>query len=327
MNTVRFAVRTLWAASAITLLTASTVRAVMFASTDDPAFNTSAPAGALANSGWQWQGAWGGFLGTPVSPQYFAAAQHVGGSVGQSFFLNGAAYKTIAYFDCPNSDLRLWKIEGAFPTYAELYSGSDEIGKLMMVFGRGTQSGEDVYATRRTTNYTLQTYTLKELKLKTPDAKKLAATDPLITYTSKTITLPLYTVTTNRVLAGWRWGQSDGVMRWGQNQVMAAGDFLVGEFNPNLGINAGHLSGGDSSGAVFVEENGIWKLAGLNYGVEGPFSTQANDAAFHAALFDKSGLYNGAYLIPDDGTPKPTRFYATRLSAKREWILSVINNP
>lgn len=296
----------------------------MFASTGDPTYNTSAPAGTLANSGWELQGAWGSFLGTPVAPHYFVAAQHVGGSVGQNFFFNGTTYTTTAFFDSPNSDLRLWKVDAEFPAYAGLYTNQDELGKPLVVFGRGTQAGAEVYAARPSTTYIMETYTLKELNLKMPDAKKLAATDPLITYTSKTISIPNYTTVTNYELAGWQWGTSDGVMRWGENKVTAVGDFLVADFNPDLGPNVGHLSGGDSSGAVFIQDGTTWKLAGINYGVEGPFSTESNGQCFQAALFNKSGLFSGTYQFPCDGTPSPTRFYATRISAQMTWMLSIL---
>jgi hypothetical protein len=107
---------------------AQTSRAVMLFGSGDPSYNTTPPAGALANSGWQYQGQWGGVLGTPIAPQYFIAAHHVGGSVGQSFTFNGAAYTTTAFWDDTNSDLRVWKVSGTFPTYAPLYTTSDEVG-------------------------------------------------------------------------------------------------------------------------------------------------------------------------------------------------------
>ena len=41
-------------------------RAVIFFSTSDPLFNTTAPTGGLAGSGWQWTGFWGGVTGTTI---------------------------------------------------------------------------------------------------------------------------------------------------------------------------------------------------------------------------------------------------------------------
>jgi prolipoprotein diacylglyceryltransferase len=60
--------------AALLLLGTSRLGAVLFYSTDDPAYNTQPPTGSLTNSGWQWQGLWGGVLGTAIAPHYFIAA-------------------------------------------------------------------------------------------------------------------------------------------------------------------------------------------------------------------------------------------------------------
>jgi hypothetical protein len=231
----------------------------------------------------------------------------------------------VAFFDSPTSDLRIWKISGEFPNYAPLYTNTDEVGKSLVVFGRGTQAGAEVYSTYCATNVTYQVIDIKKAKISSKDAKKMAESDPLASLKGSTLSMPVYTVTTNNCLAGWRWGKSDGVVRWGENRVAAAGDFIVSSFNPALGPNVCHLSGGDSSGAVFIQDGTTWKLAGINYGVEGPFSTSATETAFQAAIFDKSGLFQGSYQYPVDGTVKPSSFYATRISSNLSWILSVIN--
>src|SRR5262245_56014849 len=98
--------------------------ALVFYSTGDPNFNTTPPTGSLSDSGWQWQGAWGGFLGTPIAPHHFLTASHVGGSTNQLFRLNGVDYRTIAMFDDPETDLRIWQVDGTFPSFAPLYRGS-----------------------------------------------------------------------------------------------------------------------------------------------------------------------------------------------------------
>ena len=53
--------------------------------------NKSAPTGTFSGSGWQWQGNWGAFTGTPIGRSYFITASHVGGAVGQSLLLNGVS--------------------------------------------------------------------------------------------------------------------------------------------------------------------------------------------------------------------------------------------
>ena len=120
----------------------SAARAVILLGTDDPAANTTAPTGSLANSGWQFQGIFGGFLGTPIASNFFITAAHIGGA--STFSFNGVLYNVVeGYFD-PYSDLRIWRVEGTFPSFAPLYPGPNEIGQRLVVFGRGTQRGAQV---------------------------------------------------------------------------------------------------------------------------------------------------------------------------------------
>jgi hypothetical protein len=257
-------------------LATQTSRAVILYGTGDPSRNTTAPTGALQGSGWQYEGQWGGFLGTPIAPQYFVAAHHVGGSVGQALTFNGTNYTTTAYWDDPNSDLRIWKVNGAFSNYAPLYSTNNEAGKPLVVIGRGTQRG-----------------------------------DP---------------VTVAGSLQGWKDGAADGVMRWGQNQAYYAfSSYLVGAFTGTEGTNEAYLSSGDSSGAVFVQDgSGVWSLAGINYGIDGPFSTTAKGSTFYGAIFDETGLYVGGNLVASCGVPQPSYFYVTRISSELNWIRSIV---
>jgi hypothetical protein len=123
-------------------LATQTSNAVILFGSGDPSFNTTPPTGAL-----QYEGKWGGFLGTPIAPQYFIAAHHVGGSIGQTFTFGGCNYATTAYWDDSNSDLRVWKVNGFFPTCTPLYTNSDEVGKTLVNIGCGTQRGNPVVVT------------------------------------------------------------------------------------------------------------------------------------------------------------------------------------
>ena len=259
--------------------------AVLFESTDDPAYNTTAPRGGLANSGWQYEGQWNGFLGTPIAPMFFLAAKHVGGTIGDVFVLNGFSYHTVAFSDCPTCDLRVWQVAETFPLYAPLYTTSNEVGRRCVVFGRGTQRGAAVIV--------------------------------------------------NNQLKGWNWGTSDGVERWGQNIVSLVytdpkvGELLQVHFDRQGITNECQLSVGDSSGAMFIQDGTIWKLAGINYSVDGPFSLDGTaDTQFEAALLDMGGLYVSGVtnwtFIPVQPFDLPSSFYSTRVSANLGWINSAI---
>jgi len=260
--------------------------AVIFQSTSDPGYNTSAPTGALTNSGWQYQGLWLNFLGTPIAPQYFITANHVGGTTNDVFFFNGRPYHPVAAFKTFDSDLAIWRVQETFPSYARLYSSSNETNQHLIVFGRGTQRGAPVVVGGQTN--------------------------------------------------GWFWGAPDGVQRWGENDVAAitnlgvgVGDMLRVIFDGNDGSNECHLSDGDSGGGVFIQEDGVWKLAGINHGVDGEFSNAVDAAVFTAALTDRRGLFQQTSTsdwIPINGAlPVPSAFYSTRVSANLDWIYSVID--
>jgi len=283
----RFA-RGLLALGAGLWLTALPAAAVLFYSTGDPTYNTTAPAKTLANSGWQYQGAWAGFSGTVISPNCFITAKHVGGAVGGVFRFQGTDYRAVAAHPDPNSDLCIWQVAGQFPIYAPLYTKSNEPGKGLVVIGRGTQRGAQLRVNGR--------------------------------------------------LKGWLWGPQDGVQRWGQNKVAGLADggaglgsLLCAAFNPG-GRNQATLSVGDSGGAVFIKDGRVYRLAGINQGVDGPYKLANSPDGFNASVFDQRGLY-----IRSGSTnwiPVPTQtgrvagnFYATRISSHLAWINQVLATP
>ena len=76
---------------------------------------------------------------------------------------------------------------------------------------------------------------------------------------------------------------------------------------------------------MFVNSYGVWKLAGINYSVEGPFSKTSTGSTFLGAIYDKGGLYQNGSLISDGSTDLPAAAYATRISARQSWINSVLS--
>ncbi|MEO7099456.1 MAG: hypothetical protein ABI162_08850 [Luteolibacter sp.] len=130
---------------------------------------------------------------------------------------------------------------------------------------------------------------------------------------------------------GWQWGPGDAVERWGRNTVAnvsvfdpGLGEFLYCDFdNPGVADEC-HLSAGDSGGGMFVLENGLWRLAGINYAVDGPFRIPPAGASFMAALYDCGGLeyQNGPNWVPvtEGAQNVPSSFYCSRVSASLPWI-------
>lgn len=270
-------------------LVAFEASAIVLFGTADAERNTSAPVGEFANSGWELQGEWGLFSGTPIGRRHFITAAHVGGAIGQEFFFRGASYRAVASWTDAGSDLRIFEVARDFPEFARLYDGEDEVGKTMMVLGRGAGRGTPVFVG-------------EELK-------------------------------------GWRWGAWDRRLRWGTNVVSALmadrkGDWtgkitLEAKFDAGAGDDEAHLAVGDSGGAVFIKQDAEWRLAGINYTVDGPFldPQREGDVEMLAALFDMRGV-----RIPGGETPSgldvlPSRLYATRIKARLDWIRGVLALP
>jgi len=262
---------------ALMLLSPRALHAVIFASTDDPAHNTTEPTGALAGSGWQFQGVWNGFVGTPVSPRHFITARHAGGVVGNAFQFRGESYLAVGVTN-NGTDLNVWEIAGTLPAFAPLYPGENPAGQPVVIFGRGTRRGSEVVV--------------------------------------------------NDQLKGWSWGGADGVLRWGENVVAGKyGGLLKFNFDRDAGPNEGHLSSGDSGGGIFVNDHGIWKLAGISYAVEGPWKLTSAGTPFNGAIVDKGGLYRGSTFYPDTEADGPSAFYATPIAAHIDWLASVLALP
>lgn len=138
------------------------------------------------------------------------------------------------------------------------------------------------------------------------------------------------------ILHGWQDTSPDGVARWGSNTVSgiyssAIGDLLTASFSASGTAEEATLSNGDSGGGVFVNDGGIWKLAGVNYSIDGMFDTNnvvGDGSDFNAALFDRGGLYQGSdafgwSLVPDLPLDNPASMYASRISTSADAIMAI----
>lgn len=281
----------------------SSASAVLFYDTGSSLHNTAAPTGTYQDSGWQYQGYYGAYLGTMIAPQYFITAQHMGtqgssfvsaglfnGGVDVTYSIDTSANGGAGFWNIAGTDLRILKINEYFPTYAPLYTGGLELGLEMVTMGRGGVRGADVMV--------------------------------------------------SGTLHGWQHNAGDGVARWGSNivsdvtNIPGLGSMLVASFDasgPEHTQEEATLSVGDSGGAVFVNDGGIWKLAGINYSVDGMFDTNntiGDGSEFNAALFDRGGLYQGSdgqgwTLIPDVGPDNPSKMYASRISTNAAAIQAI----
>lgn len=279
----------LWALGCFATVGALPLPAVIFYSTADPNFNTIMPTGTLAGSGWQWVGKWGGFQGTPIGPHHFLTARHVGGVVGEPLVLDGTIYPTTAFFDDPESDLRIWQVAGTFPTWAPLYRASDEVGKRLVVFGRGLTRGAEVHDEI--------THSLRGWLWGAGDGKL-------------------------------RWGQNtlvsvvNGGPPWGALlYARFDGSDGVNEAHLAVGDSSGPVFLNDGFGWKLA---GIAAVVDAHFSTTG-----GADAGFNAAIFDVRGLYYGSagkWKLVSGPAPVRSGFYSTRVSGHLPWIDRVLSS-
>jgi hypothetical protein len=262
--------------------------------TYDPNYNTTAPTGTFANSGWQYEGYFGSYLGTMISPNLFITANHIrgastsfsydtvfSGAATVNYTIDTTANGGTGYWNISGTDLLIYKVNGTFPTYAPLYTGTLDTSANFVDMGRGSAPAGDV--------------------------------------------------TLSSSLKGYLPGSTDSNVRWGRNTFVTSindpgvGELLMATFDANPNASEITFSPGDSGGGAFIKSGGVWKLAGINYGVElGPFSASSSgSSAFSADLFDTTGYYeqNGASWLPSSG---PSSLYISRVSSSSSQIQSII---
>jgi hypothetical protein len=282
------------------LAMAPDARGVILYST--PVRNTTPPSVADGLDAWNLEAQWDNYLATPIDATHFIAAKHVGFASSTITFVYQGGTLTYPVDSSsertdPYSDLAIFSLQSgyAFPAYAPLYSAAvdgSDVGKTMTVIGRGTTRGGAVVVDNAT--------------------------------------------------KGWTWGNADGLQSWGQNVVSGLADYssnpasqnalLYFDFDSNGIPNEAALSVGDSSGAVFIYSHGQWKLAGINYAIDSPWSDTGapGDPGFIADVFDARGLYykdqnnNWALVPPDLGDPVPGAGYASDISQRLGWIEATI---
>src|SRR5579859_1404715 len=266
--------------------------AVLFVSTGDPSFNTTAPTGSLTTSGWQYEGQWNEFLGTPIATNLFLAAKHVNGNIGDTFVLNGVTYHTVAFFDGPNTDLRIWQVAETFPSYAPLYTKTDEIGKPFVIFGRGTDRGPAVVVNGATRGwYWGNTNNIERWgENVVADVFTNGNMGPLLVADFKK--------SSSRNQCGLSYNDSSGGMfiEDGKTWKLAGISFSVsGPFSPNATTNT-------QFDAALTDARGFYYVSGTNNNVD------------------------TWTLIPTNVfVAVPSPFFMSRVSANISWITSILN--
>jgi len=268
--------------------------AVVFHHTGDPSHNTNAPSGTLSGSGWDVTGNLGNFLGVAIGTNAVLSAWHLrsGNHIKDStlFVYEGQSFQRLSHTNDPSSDLMVWRVQGTFTNYARLYVDQDEVGRYLVVHGRGRDRGA--------------------------------------------------VVTTGAITNGWKEGAANYTCRWGANVVSETVDFmssadgvlLRASFDADGIPEEGMLSRGDSGGGIFIRKGSEWRLAGINYSIYPAYFKQGKDGTrFLGTMIDYRGLYVDVYgneqtwvHVPLEGPISPASFYATRVSRRLDWLLSVV---
>jgi hypothetical protein len=92
-----------------------------------------------------------------IGQQYFITAQHIGvqggtfvstaefnGVADVTYTIDAAANGGMGFWNIAGTDLRVFKINESFSSWAEIYTGSAEVGSTMVAFGRGGPRGAEV---------------------------------------------------------------------------------------------------------------------------------------------------------------------------------------
>lgn len=286
------------------LLSAFPAPAIVFYDTAAPNHNTAAPTGIYASAGWQFEGYFGSFLGTMIAPQHFITAQHIGDQ--GATFIHKAAFSgdpsdvTYTVDTAANGGTGYWDIAG---TDLRVFKINEVFPYFADLYTGGSEAGATLVTMGR---------------------GGLRGADVIV----------------GAELRGWQTGGSDGIARWGANEVTAVqsspvGDLLRAEFNASGVSEEASLSVGDSGGGVFILDGGTWKLAGINYATDGYFDTNdiiGDSSHFSGVIFDKGGLYEGSdssgwTLHTDQSADIPSSFYASRISTSAGAILAVVPEP
>ncbi len=264
-------------------------QAIVLLGTGDPEAQTTAPTGDLAGSGWEFQiDAKAG--GTVIGPSHILTAAHLGFVSNSVVAFEGLNYRVIGHTNAPNTDLRLLRVSGRFSRWAPTQETPDEVGRSVVLFGRGGPRGPAV--------------TVEGLEGAQVCGWLWQASD-----------------------ARLRWG-TNRIEEIVTGTPDAPGTYLSAWFDEHGGAVEATVSPGDSGGGVFLQDDdGTWKLAGVLSSVEAAFRRSVEEPTFFAAIFDRRNLLEelnpGAWELDPGRFARPgAAWYATRVAAYHDWLLT-----
>lgn len=234
-------------------LAAGRLNALILLGREHPDDNTQAPAGDLADCGWQ-HAVFFDFTGTVVGPRHILTAAHLGVTTNAVARIDGLAHRIVGVTNLAGCDLSLLTVAGRFSTWAPLYARGNEIGRKAVLVGRGLPRGAPL---------------------------RLDPDDPT--------TLRGWHWGTIDFRPRWGTNLVAGAFPAG---TAAAGAMLTTVFQNDGGADTAAVTGGDSGGGLFVRDRDeIWKLAGVAFSVQAQFNTGTEGDGFFAAVFDRRGLF------------------------------------
>ncbi|MEM9177024.1 MAG: thrombospondin type 3 repeat-containing protein [Myxococcota bacterium] len=235
------------------------------------------------------QGRFRGFLGTPIHPNFFISAQHIGISPTDTIdFVEGpnvGSYPIVQWFDDPASDLRIVEIAGSFSEWALLNAATIEPGKQVILFGRGGTPNGSVLVDGALKGWTA------------------AAPDGQIA-----------------------WGRNVVSGTFGLDQIYARFDRngIVGEAGISNGDSGGAWFYVDALGAPRLYAISFAVSGPFQQNVAG----SPSGSVFEAALFDTGGLWIGQLgaetFIPENPVDVPGVAFGSRISTSIAWIESIV---
>lgn len=193
--------------------------------------------------------------------------------------------------------------------FPQLYTKSDEMGKVAIILGVGDIGTGSVPSSGQTNNPPL-VHAAMNIVDRTTSQTNLGYSGGLLMVDFDSGTNAAQNTLGNSYHPGgdpWAWAGTNTITTLNPPGAIAGSDSSNNPLVLNGDILEGSMVFGDSGGSVFIEDEGIWKLAGVNSSGGNPWDALVNTNG-------SRGLYGnlGSH---------------TRISQHTDWIESVIPEP